>query len=63
MKPNQPKLNLSDWQKTDSQELEKVLAIVAPELHSFISEHHELGKLMDRVREGYSEEIYRRALE
>ena len=59
----QPKLDLTDWKTTDRRELEKILSIVAPELHSFIEEHSALSRLMDRVREGYHAEVYREALE
>jgi hemerythrin-like domain-containing protein len=58
----QPKLDLTDWKRTSTQEVDKIMAIVAPELHSFIEEHAALSQLMDRVREGYDTEIYREAL-
>src|SRR5690606_38360371 len=58
----QPRLDLTDWKRTSAQEVDKIMAIVAPELHSFIEEHASLSRLMDRVREGYDAEIYREAL-
>lgn len=59
----QPKLDLTDWQKTNKYEVDQIKNIVAPELHSFIDEHAEAASLMDKVREGYNEEIYKLALE
>jgi hemerythrin-like domain-containing protein len=44
-------------------EHEKILSIIAPELHSFVEEHKELNELMIQVREGYNEELYIRALQ
>ncbi|WP_139488243.1 hemerythrin domain-containing protein [Brevibacillus dissolubilis] len=41
---------------------EDVLAIIAPELHTYVEEHAALSELMDRVREGYNEEVYADAL-
>jgi iron-sulfur cluster repair protein YtfE (RIC family) len=58
----QPKLDLTDWKKTDTREFEKILTIAAPELHSFIEEHAALSQLMDQVREGYHPELYHKAL-
>ncbi|MBA4543623.1 MULTISPECIES: hemerythrin domain-containing protein [Thermoactinomyces] len=58
----QPKLDLTDWQKTNVSESEKILGIVAPELHSFIEEHASLSQWMDRVREGYNTELYDKVL-
>ena len=52
----------TDWKQTNAREVDKIMAIVAPELHSFIEEHAALSQLMDRVREGYNTEIYREAL-
>jgi len=62
MEKYQPRLDLTDWKRTSAQEVDKIMAIVAPELHSFIEEHASLSRLMDRVREGYDAEIYREAL-
>ncbi len=59
----QPKLDLTDWQKTNKYEVEQIKQIVAPELHSFIDEHAEVAMLMDKVREGYNEAIYKQALD
>ncbi|MGA9175447.1 MAG: hemerythrin domain-containing protein [Thermoactinomyces sp.] len=58
----QPKLDLTDWQKTNTQESEKILRIVAPELHSFIEEHSVLSQWMDQIREGYNAELYNKVL-
>jgi hemerythrin-like domain-containing protein len=44
-------------------EHEKILSIIAPELHSFVEEHKELNELMIQVRERYNEELYIRALQ
>lgn len=57
-----PKLDLTDWQTTHTQEVEKIRRIVAPELHSFIEEHAALSQWMDRVREGYHAELYHKVL-
>jgi len=59
----QPKPDLTDRNKTNAQEFEKILSIVAPELHSFIEEHAALSRLMDQVREGYNTEIYQEVLD
>ncbi|MBN2908890.1 hemerythrin domain-containing protein [Polycladomyces sp. WAk] len=64
VKPSyQPRLDLTDWKKTDTLEFEKILTIVAPELYSFIEEHAALSQLMDQVREGYHTELYQKALD
>lgn len=60
---DQPKPGLTDWKQTNDRETDKIMSIVSPELHSFIEEHAALSRLMDRVREGYNTEIYRKALE
>lgn len=62
-KPYVPKsLNLSDWKNTSDVEYERLLTIIPPELHPFLEDHAELGKLMDKVREGYSRDVYEEAL-
>lgn len=58
-----PRLDLTDWQKTNTQEAERIRQIVAPELHSFIEEHAALSQWMDRVREGYHPEVYQKVLD
>lgn len=59
----QPKLDLTDWQQANLNELDQIKQIVAPELHSFIEEHAEVAQLMDQVREGYNQAIYQQALD
>lgn len=45
-----------------SDQFDKIKAIVSPELHYFISEHHDTWSLMDMVRKTEDEEIYNKAL-
>jgi hypothetical protein len=59
----QPKLDLTDWQMVNKQEYELVLSLIAPELHTYIEEHAALSQLMDKVRAGFDEEVYRIALQ
>ncbi|MBO8163957.1 MAG: hemerythrin domain-containing protein [Brevibacillus sp.] len=55
-------LNLSDWKETSEAEYGRLFTIIAPELHPFVEDHAALGKLMDKVRTGYSREVYENAL-
>jgi len=59
---NQGKMDKSEGQTVTNQEYEMLCLIISPELHSFVEEHAALSQLMDKVRNGYDEEIYQEAL-
>ncbi|HZG18358.1 MAG TPA: hemerythrin domain-containing protein [Candidatus Bathyarchaeia archaeon] len=59
---NQAQLDRNDRHIVTNQENELLCSIISPELHSFVEEHTALSQLMDKVRCGYDEEIYREAL-
>lgn len=58
----QPKIDWTDWQPATGSEYERILSVIAPQLHPYVAEHAQLGALMDQVREGYQPAIYEKAL-